>query len=328
MGEARLAATCQRVKCSPRSYPLRIMLILYRAFSRPVHHSILDRYHSVEEKRDQTSEEQTPGQWRDEAVSASHTPAADDAQPRKKRKVDAMEPSSTTSSATDKTASVVVGTPRTATQMPDARPPPQSGRLTRSPQATKATQVSQSAKVGQPSPAAGPVPGQEALPARQSGQPPQLGRPPQSTQLSPRPSQAAQQPHPTAEASTSADDVVIADVDAAPFPKRTNVPPTGAAPTISAAAIDQNKKVLKRPPPLTNVPASGTGNGSAHPPSARSVSMVEVEGVHTSLPSGLANVSPVVSGFPMQSADKATLESVSFRETTGLRVQVLTLPFP
>lgn len=51
-----------------------------------------------------------------------------------------------------------------------------------------------------------------------------------------------------------------------------------------------------------------------HPPqkSARSVaaasSMVELD---SSLPSGIANVSPVVSGFPMHTADKATLESVS-----------------
>ncbi|KAJ9101006.1 hypothetical protein QFC20_005290 [Naganishia adeliensis] len=261
--------------------------------------------------RDRSSDEQASGQWRDEAVNTSNTPAADDAHARKKRKVDAVEPSSTTSSATDKTASVLVGTPQTATQMPDARPPAQSGRLTRSPQATKATQVPQSAKVGQPG-SARPAPGQGPSPARQSGQPPQLGRPPQSTQPSPRPPQAAQQPRPTAQASTSADDVVIADVDAAPSPKRTNGPPTGATPTTSTAAIDQNKKVLKRPPPLTNVPASGTGNGSAHPPSARSASMVEVEGVQTSLPSGLANVSPVVSGFPMQSADKATLESFRY----------------
>jgi hypothetical protein len=249
------------------------------------------------EKRDTASEKQIPGQWRDEATSKSNTPAADDAHARKKRKVDAAEPSSTTSSTTDKTASVIVGTPRTATQVPDARPP-STGRLTRSPQATKATQV-QSGKAGPPGSTVKPIQVQGAATTRQAGQ--QSVRPPQSAQPTPRPH--AQPPRPAAQASTSADDVVIAEVDAEPSPKRASAPPK-AAPTTT----EQAKKSVKRPPPLTNVPVSGTGNGSTQP-SAKST--VEVEAPPTGLPSGLANVSPVVSGFPMQSADKATLESVS-----------------
>lgn len=208
-----------------------------------------------------------------------------------------MEPSSTTSSTTDKTPSVLVGTPRTAAT---DTAPFSTGTLTRSPQATKATHA-HAGKAGPPGSAMRLSQGQGANATREAGQPQPMGR---------QSAQQAQAPRPTmVQASTSADDVVIAEVDAAPSPKRAHPPPTAAPATTTTT--EPVKKSGKRPPPLTNVPASGIGNGPAQP---LGKSTAEGELPATGLPSGLANVSPVVSGFPMQSADKATLESVSLGE--------------
>ena len=252
--------------------------------------------------------ERASGLWRDEAAQGQAINATDDAHARKKRKVDDLLQAGPIPSAQSASA-----TSATAAQSQDSRPVSgPGGRPTNSPQTIKAAPTGQSA--GQGPPGQGPRTPLQSQ-GSHSSQTRQQANPQANPQRPSQPRQTSSTQQRQSAPTSAADDVVIADVETAPPTRLSNAPTSSGTPPSAAAAIDKNKKVVKRPAPLINVPSPGNGNATNHPPtqkSARSVaaasSLVELD---SSLPSEIANVSPVVSGFPMHTADKATLESVS-----------------
>ena len=259
--------------------------------------------------------EKASGLWRDEAAQGQAINATDDSHARKKRKVDDLlsetAPSAPSSSVTS--SAVVQSQDTHLVQGPGGRP-------INSSQTTKAAPTGQSTRQG---------------PSGQGTRPPLQSQESQSSQTDQqantqfnlqRPSQPRQtsstQLRQSAPAS-AADDVVIADVETAPPTRLPNASMSSATPSSAVAAIDKSKKAVKRPAPLVNVATPGNGIAMNHPPTQKSARSVAVASglveLDSSLPTGIANVSPVVSGFPMHTADKATLESVSSELTLILR---------
>lgn len=263
-----------------------------------------DRNQTSDKKR-RASSEQEPGPSGD-ATSNSHASApTDDANPRKKRKVKSPQTQTTALASSETVSSAAAVPPRPSVTA-------QGGRR------TSATGSATSQTPNERSSAQPPT-GRPAL-ASQSTRPPQplqMARPAQSSPIA-RTGQLKKSSHvPPAVSSTTttpAEDVVIADVDPAPSPKVPIARVQSVGTSATALVNDKSKKLGKRPPPLANVPGGPAGNGSTQHPSWQSsgsgstASHVDVEGLKTGLPS--ATVSPVISGFPMHNADKATLESV------------------
>ncbi|GHJ86409.1 hypothetical protein NliqN6_2811 [Naganishia liquefaciens] len=250
------------------------------------------------------SREQASGLGRNDSAQNQVINATDEAHAQKKRKVDDLVQEASTSS-------VQSTSPRIAAQSQEHRPGRPSEKQANVPQTTKTAVIGQSGRPG-------------SLDDQGTRTP--LQRPgSQSTQSSlqtntQRPSQPRQTSSTQIRQSAPAsaiDNVVIADVETAPPTRMSNAPPSSSAtPTSAAVGSDKTKKAVKRPAPLVNVPTSGNGNGMSHPPpqkSARSIAAASgLAELDSSLPTGIANVSPVVSGFPMHTADKATLESFRF----------------
>ena len=285
--------------------PLRLALVL-------ISHSSLSFNNQARASREQAS-----GLGRNDSAQNQVINATDEAHAQKKRKVDDLVQEASTSS-------VQSTSPRIAAQSQEHRPGRPSEKQANVPQTTKTAVIGQSGRPG-------------SLDDQGTRTP--LQRPgSQSTQSSlqtntQRPSQPRQTSSTQIRQSAPAsaiDNVVIADVETAPPTRMSNAPPSSSAtPTSAAVGSDKTKKAVKRPAPLVNVPTSGNGNGMSHPPpqkSARSIAAASgLAELDSSLPTGIANVSPVVSGFPMHTADKATLESVSLGSAV-IKIDMLTSP--
>ncbi|KAJ9095058.1 hypothetical protein QFC19_007738 [Naganishia cerealis] len=270
----------------------------------PVLDHIIDSSQVLDKKR-RASPDRESAEWRDAAVTSNGSP-------RKKRKL--KSPQVQPSVLAD------AGSPTSATAVP-SRP-------------VSAAQASRPTSATTPQPPRQTVvqPGLQPQPASRPSQPPQAAAlPTQSSPVAARTGgQSAKLSHPpshSVKSATSAEDVVIADVDPAPSPKAKL--PAVLASSVPAAVLnmtgDKNKKITKRPPPLASVPSGGGhaggptqhAGGQQSSGSGSTVSHVDVENLKTGLPS--ATVSPVISGFPMHTADKATLDS--FRHAQQIKDQ-------
>jgi hypothetical protein len=259
------------------------------------------------DKKRRASAEGESLQWRDAAMSSHASVPADEANPRKKRKVKSPPTQTAALTRPESASSATIVPPRPAATAQGIRRTSATGSVT--------SQAASERGSAQPSTGRSALSSQTTRPP----QPLQITRPVQSSPVTrtgelKKPSQT---PQSAVQSATPAEDVVIADVDPAPSPKVpvARVQSLGNT-SAKALAADRSKKLGKRPPPLANVPAGQAGSGSAQHPSWQSAgsgstaSHVDVEGLKTGLPS--ATVSPVISGFPMHNADQATLDSVSY----------------